>query len=128
MSVAVLQFGGRRRVADCRHNRASLHALNKKARIAPVTDPTNLVGQTIGRYRILEHLGEGGMAEVYKAYQPSLDRHVAIKVMHAFLARDSDFLGRFEREAKSVAALQHPNIIQVHDFDVHNGMPYMVME
>ncbi len=93
-----------------------------------MTDPTNLVGQTIGRYRILEHLGEGGMAEVYKAYQPSLDRHVAIKVMHAFLARDADFLGRFEREAKSVAALQHPNIIQVHDFDVHNGMPYMVME
>ncbi len=68
------------------------------------------------------------MAEVYKAYQPSLDRYVAIKVMHAFLARDPDFLGRFEREAKSVAALQHPNIIQVHDFDVHNGMPYMVME
>ncbi len=68
------------------------------------------------------------MAEVYKAYQPSLDRYVAIKVMHAFLARDPDFLGRFEREAKNVAALQHPNIIQVFDFDVHNGMPYMVME
>ena len=68
------------------------------------------------------------MAEVYKAYQPSLDRHVAIKVMHAFLAREPDFLGRFEREAKNVAALQHPNIIQVFDFDVHNGMPYMVME
>src|SRR5687768_12377800 len=68
------------------------------------------------------------MAEVYKAYQPSLDRHVAIKVMHAFLAREPDFLGRFEREAKNVAALQHPNIIQVFDFDVHHGMPYMVME
>jgi hypothetical protein len=68
------------------------------------------------------------MAEVYKAYQPSLDRYVAIKIMHAFLAREPDFLGRFEREAKSVAALQHPNIIQLHDFDVHNGMPYMVME
>ncbi|MGH9202265.1 MAG: protein kinase domain-containing protein, partial [Vicinamibacterales bacterium] len=77
-----------------------------------------LIGQTIGRYRIIEHLGRGGMAEVYKAYQPSLDRYVAIKVMHTFLADDKDFLIRFEREAKVVATLRHPNIVQVHDFDV----------
>jgi hypothetical protein len=68
------------------------------------------------------------MAEVYKAYQPALDRYVALKLMHAFLAGDQDFISRFEREAKNVAALRHPNIIQVFDFDVHNGTPYMVME
>ena len=87
-----------------------------------------LIGKTIGRYRITEHLGRGGMAEVYKAYQPSLDRYVAIKVMHSFLADDKDFLTRFEREAKVVATLRHPNIVQVHDFDVAEGMYYMVME
>ena len=85
-------------------------------------------GQTIGRYRIVEHLGRGGMAEVYKAYQANLDRYVAIKLMHQFLAADQDFISRFEREAKNVAGLRHPNIVQVFDFDVHNGTPYMVME
>ena len=87
-----------------------------------------MIGRTIGRYRITEHLGRGGMAEVYKAYQPSLDRYVAIKLMHAFLADDRDFLTRFEREAKVVATLRHPNIVQVHDFDVQDGQYYMVME
>jgi serine/threonine-protein kinase len=86
------------------------------------------VGQTVGRYRIVEQLGRGGMAEVYKAYQPNLDRYVALKLMHPFLAADQDFIARFEREAKNVAALRHPNIVQVYDFDVHNGTPYMVME
>jgi len=87
-----------------------------------------LTGQTIGKYRIVEHLGRGGMAEVYKAYQPNLDRYVALKLMHSFLAADQDFIARFEREAKNVAALRHPNIVQVYDFDVQNGTPYMVME
>ncbi|MGH2521222.1 MAG: protein kinase domain-containing protein [Anaerolineales bacterium] len=89
---------------------------------------TNLVGRTIGKYRIVELLGRGGMAEVYKAYQANLDRHVAVKVMHAFLADDPGFTSRFEREAKNVGALRHPNIVQVYDFDVEQGMPYMVME
>ncbi len=87
-----------------------------------------LIGRTIGRYQITEHLGRGGMAEVYKAYQPSLDRYVAIKLMHGFLADEKEFLTRFEREAKVVATLRHPNIVQVHDFDVENGVYYMVME
>jgi tRNA A-37 threonylcarbamoyl transferase component Bud32 len=87
-----------------------------------------LIGKTIGRYRIVEHLGRGGMAEVYKAYQPSLDRYVAIKLMHTFLADEKEFLARFEREAKVVATLRHPNIVQVYDFDVENGVYYMVME
>ncbi|MEP7358988.1 MAG: serine/threonine-protein kinase, partial [Anaerolineales bacterium] len=91
-------------------------------------NPDGLAGQTIGKYRVIEHLGRGGMAEVYKAYQPNLDRYVALKLMHAFLAADQDFISRFEREAKNVAALRHPNIVQVYDFDVHNGTPFMVME
>ncbi len=69
------------------------------------------------------------MAEVYKAYQPTLDRYVSIKLMHSFLAEDKDFLGRFQREAKAAAQLRHPNIVQVHDFDVLDGVYYyMVME
>lgn len=89
---------------------------------------SDLTGKTIGKYQIVSQLGRGGMAEVYKAYQTNLDRHVALKLMHAFLVDDKDFIARFEREAKNVAALRHPNIVQVYDFDVVNGMPYMVME
>jgi hypothetical protein len=68
------------------------------------------------------------MAEVYKAYQPNLDRYVAVKMMHAFLSDEKEFLARFEREAKVVATLRHPNIVQVYDFDVEGGVYYMVME
>lgn len=90
---------------------------------------SNLVGQTLGgKYQIIERLGRGGMAEVYKAYQLKLERYVAIKVMHAFLADEMEFLGRFEREAKNVAALRHPHIVQLYDFDIQEGQPYMVME
>ena len=81
-----------------------------------------MIGKTIGRYQIVELLGRGGMAEVYKAYQKSLDRYVAIKLMHAFLSEDKDFFERFNREAKNVATLSHANIIQIHDFD-HEGTP-----
>jgi hypothetical protein len=88
----------------------------------------SLIGKTIDKYQIVEHLGRGGMAEVFKAYQPTLDRYVAIKLMHSFLADDPDFLGRFQREAKAVASLRHPNIVRVYDFDVADGLYYMVME
>jgi serine/threonine protein kinase len=89
-----------------------------------------LIGQTLGKYRITEHLGSGGMSEVYKAYQPGLDRYVAIKVLHSFLAQEQDFLTRFQREAKFAAMLRHPNIIQVYDFDFdeETNSYYMVME
>lgn len=89
----------------------------------------NLVGQTLGKYKIIERVGHGGMAEVYKAYQANLDRHVAIKVMHPHLADDPDFISRFEREATAVARLRHPNIVLVHDFEsVAQQHYYMVME
>ena len=85
-------------------------------------------GETIGKYRIIERLGRGGMADVYKAYQPGLDRYVAIKVLHSFLAEEEDFVGRFEREATAVAKLRHSNIVQVIDFDHEGDSYYMVME
>jgi len=89
----------------------------------------SLIGKTLGKYQIVELLGRGAMAEVYKAYHPALDRHVAIKLLHSFLAEDKDFLGRFQREAKAAAQLRHPNIVQVHDFDVTDGVyHYIVME
>ncbi|HLF02100.1 MAG TPA: protein kinase [Anaerolineales bacterium] len=88
----------------------------------------SMIGKTINRYQIVELLGRGGMAEVYKAFQPSLDRYVAMKVMHSFLSEDKDFFERFNREAKNVATLKHPNIIQIHDFDHEGDTYYMVME
>ncbi|MBL8154948.1 MAG: protein kinase [Anaerolineae bacterium] len=84
----------------------------------------------IGKYDVIERLGRGGMAEVFRAYQSSLDRYVAIKVLHAFLADDPEFKSRFEREAQNVAKLRHPNIVQVYDFeyDPAGESYYMVME
>jgi serine/threonine protein kinase len=88
----------------------------------------SLEGKTLGKYRILEPLGRGGMAEVYKAYHPGLDRYVAIKVLRADLSEDVEFLNRFRREARAIAALRHPNIVQIYDFDVQDDFYYMVME
>lgn len=90
--------------------------------------PQSLIGQSIGRYKIVESLGRGGMAEVFRAYQSSLDRDVAIKIMHSFLADEENFLTRFQREAKSMASLNHSNIVGVYDFDVQDGIYYIVME
>lgn len=89
---------------------------------------SNLTGKTLGNYQIVERIGRGGMAEVYKGYHSRLDRHVAIKILHGFLAEGQDFLERFEREAKAVATLRHPNIVQIHDFETKEDQYYMVME
>lgn len=91
----------------------------------------NLTGQSIGRYHILEQLGEGGMATVYKAYDTRLERNVAVKVLRTdqFIpAQLQMVLQRFEREAKSLAKLSNPNIVNILDFGEHEGMPYLVME
>jgi serine/threonine protein kinase len=95
-----------------------------KAEMAPLS----LEGQSLGKYRILEPLGRGGMAQVFKAYHPQLDRYVAVKVLRSDLVEESEFLARFRREARAVAALRHPNIVQIFDFDVQNDLYYMVME
>jgi serine/threonine protein kinase len=89
-----------------------------------------LIGQTFGRYEILALLGEGGMATVYKAYDTRLEREVAIKVIRrdAFPPDEMDMLlKRFEREAKSLARLSHPNIVGVIDYGEFEGSPYLVM-
>ncbi|MCD4674124.1 MAG: protein kinase, partial [Anaerolineaceae bacterium] len=88
----------------------------------------NLIGRELGKYRITERIGRGGMAEVYLGVHTLLDRPVAIKVLHGYLTEDNSFIERFKREAKSVANLRHPNIVQVHDFDIQDDLIFMVME
>ena len=89
------------------------------------------LGQDVGRYHIVEQLGQGGMAVVYKAYDTRLDRDVAIKFIRTGMIVP-DLLGkmlkRFEREAKSLARMKHPSIINVYDYGEHENAPYLVME
>jgi tRNA A-37 threonylcarbamoyl transferase component Bud32 len=84
-------------------------------------------GETFGAYRILEPLGRGGMASVYKAYEAALDRYVALKVLPGEFLHDETFAERFRREAKVVARLEHPNIIPIHAFGIEGGIPWMAM-
>ncbi|MCL5734565.1 MAG: tetratricopeptide repeat protein [Actinobacteria bacterium] len=86
------------------------------------------IGTKLGRYEITSLVGQGGMATVYEAHDPMLDRSVAIKVLHPHLAMDKAFVGRFRHEAQAIAALRHPNIIRVFDFGVEGDGYYMVME
>ena len=86
------------------------------------------IGETVGPYQIQEHLGVGGMATVYKAYHPALDRHVAIKVMDAALSKEQGFIERFRREARVIARLDNTHIVPVYDFDEHAGQPYIVLK
>lgn len=88
----------------------------------------DLIGQTLGNYRIESQLGAGGMGEVYRAVHVRLDRAVAIKVLHANQAADPTFQARFLREARAAAALSHPNIVEVFDFGEQDGASYLVME
>ncbi|MBI9042860.1 MAG: serine/threonine protein kinase [Anaerolineaceae bacterium] len=91
----------------------------------------DLVGQYVGRYHIIEQLGQGGMAVVFKAFDTRLERDVAIKVIRTDLfgtAVLGDLLKRFEREAKSLAKMEHLHIVNIHDFGEHDGAPYLVME
>jgi Tol biopolymer transport system component len=85
-------------------------------------------GRTLGHYRIVAELGRGGMAVVYKAWQPSLERFVALKVLPAYFQHEPEFLARFHREAKSAARLNHPNIITIHDTGEIDGVHYIAME
>ena len=86
------------------------------------------IGATIGKVRIEKHLAKGGMAEVYLGTHLTLDRPVAVKVLHSHIEEDQDMKMRFQREAKVVAGLRHPNIVQIYDFDTLDGHPYIVME
>ncbi|MFB0546060.1 MAG: protein kinase [Anaerolineae bacterium] len=86
-----------------------------------------LIHRRLGQYYLLEPVGEGGMATVYMAYQPSLDRSVAVKVLSPYLAHDPDFSARFEREAKAIAKLEYPHILPVYDFGQEDDIAYIVM-
>ncbi len=93
---------------------------------AKPADP--LIGESLGRYRILELLGRGGMGAVYKAKDTMLGREVAIKVLHSTFSIDQDRLHRFEQEARAASALNHPNIITIHEFGQERGVHFIVSE
>ncbi len=88
----------------------------------------DLVGHTLGQYRVVEQVGLGGMATVFKAYQPALDRYVAIKVLPAYYAHEPGFAERFTREAKAVAKLTHPHVLPIYDFGQEKDQSYIVMQ
>ena len=87
-----------------------------------------MTGKTIGHYEVLERLGAGGMGEVYKARDTHLDRFVAIKILRADRVADPERTRRFVQEAKSASALNHPNIVTIHDIARADGVDYIVME
>ncbi len=87
----------------------------------------DLTGKQFGPYRVVAPLGEGGMAAVYRAYQASMDRYVALKVLPQYFARDPEFVGRFAQEARVLAKLQHVHILPVHDFGEADNYTYIVM-
>lgn len=86
------------------------------------------IGENVGPYRLIAKLGKGGMATVFKAYHPSLDRYVAIKALHPAFMEHPGFIDRFEREAKVVAKLDHPSIVPIYDFSEHEDRPYLVLK
>ena len=87
-----------------------------------------MIGRTLGPYTILSQLGEGGMGEVYRARDARLRRDVAIKVLPAAFSAHAERLQRFEQEARAAAALNHPNILAVHDIGTDGGAPFIVSE
>ncbi len=93
-----------------------------------MSQPRDLIGQVIGNHQIIEPLGTGGMAEVYKARHTELKIYRAIKFIRAEFAGSGDFQERFLREARAIAGLEHPGIVRIHDFGSHDGLYYMVMQ
>src|SRR6266571_1151171 len=85
-------------------------------------------GHRLGPYEIASFIGAGGMGEVFRARDTRLNRDVAVKVLPRDFVADADRLRRFEQEAKTLAALNHPNVLTIHDAGVHEGAPYLVSE
>jgi serine/threonine protein kinase len=86
------------------------------------------VGENIGPYQLLEQIGEGGMGKVFKAYHSALDRYVALKIIHPTFREDQTFIARFQREARVVAKLEHPNIVPIYDYSEYEKLAYLVMK
>ncbi|MBZ0275177.1 MAG: protein kinase, partial [Anaerolineae bacterium] len=86
-----------------------------------------MIGTRLGVYELIEEVGKGGMATVYRAYQPNVDRYVAVKVIHRSIAGDQQSLERFQREARLVARLEHPHLLPIYDYDGAHDPPYIVM-
>jgi eukaryotic-like serine/threonine-protein kinase len=84
--------------------------------------------ETIGRYKLEERIGEGAMADVYRAFDPRINRHLAIKVLKKEFVQDQEYSARFLQEAKAAGALSHPNIVTIYDIGEIGGQPYIVME
>jgi len=97
------------------------------ATAAPNLNPADLAGRTLGPYQLRELLGTGGMGAVYRAYQASLNRDVALKVISPALSSDEGYARRFVREAQTAAALEHPHIVPVYDYGSNQGFNYVVM-
>ena len=87
----------------------------------------DLTGKQLGQYQVIEPLGEGGMAAVYKAFQPGMERYVALKILPRVFADDPTFVGRFKQEAQVIAKLTHINILPIFDFGTADGYTYIVM-
>lgn len=85
------------------------------------------IGKTLGAYQLVEQIGQGGMATVFKAYQPSMDRYVAIKILPSHFTQDATFAARFAQEAHTLARLEHPHILPVYDYGEQEGITYLVM-
>ncbi|HXV44853.1 MAG TPA: protein kinase [Anaerolineae bacterium] len=115
-------------LALARENNRALYAKHQPYYEFITVARRDLIGRNLGRYHLVERLGQGGMADVYKAYQSGLSRYVAVKVIHSHLAEDEEFIERFESEAMAVASLHHSNIVQVFDFAREDDLYYMVME
>src|SRR6266403_811860 len=87
-----------------------------------------MIGTSLNQYRIIASIGAGGMGEVFCARDTRLNRDVAVKILPRDFVADADRLRRFEQEAKTLAALNHPNVLTIHDAGVHEGAPYLVSE
>ncbi len=87
-----------------------------------------MIGRTLSHYKVLEKIGEGGMGEVYLAKDTKLDREVAVKVLPATFSENKERLARFEREARLLASLNHPNIAAIHELEESDGVHFLALE